>query len=624
MAQEQSNAKGQGRKLNTEINENYPEKLKALKERLKAVPQLPGVYLFKNLNGDVIYVGKARILRNRLRSYFQDPVKLDSKVRAMMSRVNDFDYIVTSGELEALILESNLIKSYQPHYNILLRDDKSYPYLKITLQEDYPRMFMTREKQHDDSRYFGPYTDVSALKNVMRLLTDLFPIRTCKDFRVGKRPCLNRDLGRCLAPCTGLVDQDKYLEMIGQVIAFLEGDTADLARQVESAMKEAAQNLEFETASRMRDTLAGIRKLSEEQKVVSSSPLETDLIALAGSDKDRLAVVFRIRGGKLVGKDSYRLQTSLAQEEGEVFSFFIQHYYRDNPDIPTEVLVSHIPADRELLESWLRDQRGVRTAIRVPVRGEKKRLLDMTRENAVLLWEERLRRDDTNRRVLIELARVLGLEVIPERIECYDISHLGGEETVGSMVVFTGGTKDSKSYRRFKLEEQNNDYQAMAAVLRRRLQAGLREDQAFLPLPDLIMVDGGLGQVNAASQVLQELAVDIPVIGLAKRHEEVFRPGDPQGLRWPRNSEILKLLQRIRDEAHRFAIEHSRKRVRKRSLISILDHIEGIGERRRQELLKAFGSLEKIKQATPEELAQVPGMNRRAAQAVYDFFHQHP
>lgn len=602
--------------------DNHPEKLKVLKQRLKAVPHLPGVYLFKNLNGDVIYVGKARLLRNRLRNYFQDPVRLDPKVRAMMSRVEDFDYIVTSGELEALILECNLIKSYQPRYNILLRDDKSYPYLKITLQDDFPRMIMTREKHHDDSRYFGPYVDVTALKDIMRLLADLFPIRTCKDFRMGRRPCLNRDLGRCLAPCTGQVDRETYRQMILQVIAFLEGETANLTRQLESAMQVAAQNLEFETAGHLRDTLAAIRKLSEDQKVVSASPMETDLIALAGSEKDRLVVVFRIRGGKLVGKDSYRLQASLAQEEGEVISFFVQQYYQDNHDIPAEVLVSHRPADRDLLESWLREERGVRTAIKVPVRGEKKRLLDMTQENAVLLWEERLRRDDTNRGILIELARVLGLEVVPERIECFDISHLGGEETVGSMVVFTDGTKDSKAYRRFKLEEQNNDYQAMATVLRRRLQAGIRGEQAFLPLPDLIMVDGGLGQVNAAAQVLQEMEVGIPVIGLAKRHEEVFRPGDSQALRWPRSSEILKLLQRIRDEAHRFAIEHSRKRVRKRSLVSVLDHIEGIGERRRQELLKAFGSLEKIKKATPEELAQVPGMNRRAAQAVYDFFHR--
>ncbi len=603
-------------------NNAYPEKLKNLKERLKAVPQLPGVYLFKNLNGDVIYVGKARILRNRLRSYFQDPEKLDPKVRAMMSRVHDFDYIVTSGDLEALILESNLIKSHQPRYNILLRDDKSYPYLKVTLQEDYPRITMTREKQHDDSRYFGPYTDVSAIKSVLRLLTDLFPIRTCKNFRIGRRPCLNRDIGKCLAPCTGEVDRDTYREMIRQVIAFLEGDTAGIARQVETEMKAAAENLEFEKAGRLRDTLIAIRKLSEEQKVVSTTLREMDLIALAGSASDRLVVVFRIRGGKLVGKDSYRLQASLAQDEGEVMSFFIRHYYRDIPDIPGEILVSHSPGDRELLESWLRELRGIKTVIRVPVRGEKKRLLDMTRENAVLLWEERLRRDDSNRGVLIELARVLGLEVVPERIECYDISHLGGEETVGAMVVFSGGVKDPRAYRRFKLKEQNNDYRAMAEVLRRRLEAGFRGEQSFLPLPDLILIDGGLGQVNAAYQVLRELEADIPVIGLAKRHEEVFRPGDPQGLRWPRNSEILKLLQRIRDEAHRFAIQHNRKRIRKRSLFSVLDHIEGIGERRRQELLKAFGSLDRIKAATPEELSRVPGMNRRAAQAVYEFFHQ--
>ncbi len=609
---------GQGRELSTE-RKNQPEKLKQLKQRLRAVPQLPGVYLLKNLNGDVIYVGKARRLRNRLRSYFKDPVQLDPKVRAMMSRVDNFDYIVTSSELEALILECNLIKSYQPHYNVLFRDDKSYPYLKITLQDDFPRMVMTREKTHDESRYFGPYADVTALKEILRLLNDLFPIRTCKNFH--SRPCLYSDMGRCLAPCTGQVDKETYREMIMQVISFLEGETAQITRELENAMQEAAQNLEFETAGRLRDTLAAIRKMNQEQKVVSSSPLETDLIALAGSEKDRLAVVFRIRGGKLVGKDTYRMQTFLEQKENEVISFFVQRYYQGNPDIPPEILVSRCPADRELLESWLWEEYGIKTTFKVPLRGEKKRLLDMTRENAVLLWEERLRRDDTNLKILIELARVLGLEVVPERIEGFDISHLGGNETVGSMVVFINGTKESKFYRRFKLEEQNNDYRAMAMVLRRRLMAGIRGDQAFVPLPDLILVDGGSGQVNAAAQVLEDLDMEIPVIGLAERKEEVFLPGDRQSLRWPRSSEILKLLQRIRDEAHRFAVQHSRQRVRKRSLVSVLDHIEGVGERRRQELLKAFGSVENIKKATPEELAQVTAMNRRVAQAVYDFFH---
>jgi len=603
-------------------DEGYPEKLRGLKERLRGVPKLPGVYLFKNLNGDVIYAGKAGVLRNRLRSYFQSLDRLDPKVRAMMARVEDFDYIVTAGEVEALVLESNLIKSYQPRYNILLRDDKSYPYLKITLQDDFPRLVITREKHHDDSRYFGPYVDVKALKDTVELLQELYPLRTCKILRMGRRPCLNRDLGRCAAPCTGEVDRESYRDMLVPVISFLEGDHGDLVRRLEGDMQEASRNLEFERAGRLRDYLGAVGKIGEGQKVVSESPLEADLMALAGSERERLVIIFRIRKGKLVEKDSFRLRVSLAQDKDEVLSFFIRRYYGEHRDIPREILAEHQPADGEALVAWLREQRGAKTDIKVPVRGEKRRLLDMALENAVLLWEEELRQEDGNRRILMELARLLELEVVPERIECFDISHLGGEETVGSMVVFQDGVRESKSYRRFKLEAQNNDFQAMDTVLRRRLSAGLRGEPGFLPMPDLIMVDGGLGQVNAAAAVIRDLELDIPAIGLAKKHEEVFRPGISEGIRWPRSSQVLRLLQRIRDEAHRFAIEHNRKRIRKRSLVSVLDHVPGIGERRRQELLKAFGSVERIRGASLEELAGVPGMNRRAAQAVYDFFRE--
>ncbi|NLB18663.1 MAG: excinuclease ABC subunit UvrC [Syntrophomonadaceae bacterium] len=602
--------------------ESYPENLSVLKDRLRGVPKLPGVYLFKNLIGDVIYVGKAGVLRNRLRSYFQPLDRLDPKVRAMMARVEDLDYIVTAGEVEALVLESNLIKSYQPRYNILLRDDKSYPYLKITFQEDFPRLVIAREKHHDDSRYFGPYVDVKALKDTLEFLRELFPLRTCKTLQIGRRPCLNRDLGRCVAPCTGEVDRESYREMLVPVISFLEGDHADLAQRLERDMQEASRNLEFERAGRLRDYIGAVRKIGEGQKVVSESPLEADLMALAGSERERLVIIFRIRNGKLVEKDSFRLRVSLAQDKGEVLSFFIQRYYGEHRYIPREILVEHQPADREALLAWLWEQRGAKADIKVPVRGEKRRLLDMALENAVLLWEEELRQEDSKRRILIELARLLELEVVPERIECFDISHLGGEETVGSMVVFQDGDRESKSYRRFKLEAQNNDFQAMDTVLRRRLSAGLRGDLSFLPMPDLIMVDGGLGQVNAAAAVIRDLNMDIPAIGLAKKNEEVFLPGVSEGIRWPRSSQVLRLLQRIRDEAHRFAIEHNRKRIRKRSLVSVLDHVPGIGERRRQELLKAFGSVERIRGASVEELAQVPGMNRRAAQSVYDFFRE--
>ncbi|MGE5404525.1 MAG: excinuclease ABC subunit UvrC [Candidatus Saccharibacteria bacterium] len=600
------------------------EHLSALKERLKVVPQLPGVYMFKNMNGDVIYVGKARILRNRLRSYFQDEERLDPKVRAMMMKVRDFDYVVTSGEVEALILECNMIKAYHPHYNIFFRDDKSYPYLKITLHEDFPRVIITREKMHDESRYFGPYADTGALRETVRLLTGLFPLRTCKDFKIGKRPCLNRDIGNCLAPCTGAVDKADYLSMVGQVVSFMEGNTRELVMEMEKEMRKASENLEFELAARLRDSLAAIKRVSEQQKVVSATQLENDLVVIIGRAAERLALVFRIRSGKLVAKDTFWLNISLGQEEPDIMAFFLQQYYSENPDIPAEILVSENPADAAVIEAWLgglRNDKSGKVSIKVPQRGEKKNLLDMARENAVLLWEERLRRSTTGQEILADLARVLNLPVVPERIECYDISHLGGEETVGSMVVFTGAEKDSKAYRRFKVSVGNNDFQSLAEVLERRLKAGMNGEPAFLPMPDILMMDGGLGQVNSAAQVIDKLGVDIPLISLAKKQEEIFRPGNSQSLKLSRNSEVLKLLQRIRDEAHRFAIGHNRQRIRKRSLTSILDTINGVGEKRRQALMKHYGSIEGIKKATIEELAAVPGMNSKSAQAVYNFFH---
>lgn len=609
------------------------ERLIELKERLKAVPLLPGVYLYKNLNGDVIYVGKARVLRNRLRSYFQDPERLDPKVRAMMMKVQDFDYIVTASEVEALVLECNMIKSYKPRYNIFFRDDKSYPYLKVTLHETYPRIMITREKGRDASRYFGPYTDAGAVKETVRILTAVFPLRTCKEFKIGRRPCLNRDIERCLAPCTGEVAPETYQVMIRQVISFLEGDTDELLERLQREMEKAAADLDFELAAQLRDSITGIRRMNEQQKVAMEKSFSADMIALAGSGRERLALLFTLRNGKLIGKESFQMHLSLGQTEEEALSFLIQQFYSAAGDIPSEILVDREPADRALLESWLTAQRAAgesagtgraasAAVIRVPARGEKKKLLDMAAENAQLLWEERLRKDDAVREILKELGGMLHLPVLPERIECFDISHLGGEETVASMVVFTGGEKDSKAYRRFKIQSvSNNDVESMREAINRRLAAALREDAAFLPLPDLLMVDGGLAQANAAAAAVSALHLDIPIISLAKRNEEIFRPGVGQPLRLPRSSEVLKLLQRMRDEAHRFAIEHNRKRIKNRSLVSILDHIAGIGEKRRNVLIKKFGSLEGIKKASVEELAAVGGMNRQAAEAVYQFFH---
>ncbi|MGE5370772.1 MAG: excinuclease ABC subunit UvrC [Solirubrobacterales bacterium] len=604
--------------------------LEALRERLKAVPLLSGVYLFKDGSGTVIYVGKARILRNRLRSYFAPPERLEPKVRAMMARVQDLDYIVTEGEVEALILESNLIKSYAPHYNILLRDDKSYPYLKITVAEAYPRVLITREKARDASRYFGPYADAGALRETVRLLTTVFPLRSCKSFKRGGRPCLNRDLGRCLAPCTGTVPAAEYQTMIDRIIAFAEGEVESMACEIEREMMAAAENLEFERAAALRDSLTAIRKMTEQQKVASESLVGLDIMASAGSGQERLVIVFRLRKGKLIGKESFRVRLALGQSEPEVLGFFLQQYYADHADIPVEILVSAEPTDREVLEAWLAEnaagkeaaRRHKKTVIRVPSRGEKRKLLDMAIENARLLWEEALRGENAHEKILTELALLLELEVVPERIECFDISHLAGEETVASMVVFTQGEKDAKAYRRFKVRTvTNNDVESMAEVIGRRLAAAAAGEKAFLPLPDLLMVDGGLAQANTAARVVAEAGLSLPVIGLAKKREEIYRPLISEPIRLPRTSEVLKLLQRVRDEAHRFAITHSRKRVRKRSLVSLLDHIPGIGESRRNALFASFGSLEGIKSASVEELAAVPGMNRLAAEAVHKFLH---
>ncbi|MGE5397184.1 MAG: excinuclease ABC subunit UvrC [Chitinophagales bacterium] len=597
------------------------DRILELKERLKAVPLLPGVYLFKDLNGEVIYVGKARVLRNRLRSYFRGPDNLDPKVKAMMMKVHEFDYVITSSELEALILECNMIKSYSPRYNIIFRDDKSYPYLKVTLQEDFPRAIITREKVRDVSRYFGPYADVGSIKETLRLLNQLFPLRTCKDFKIGRRPCLNHDIGRCLAPCTGLVDRGEYRNMVQRVISFLDGEVQELSRSLEKEMIAAAENMEFEAAASLRDSLAAIKKVAEQQKVVCSSSMQADIIAVVGQERQRLVLVFHIRAGRLIGKDTFWLNTSLGQRDEEVLYFFVQQYYSDNTDIPGEILLGISPSDQEVLEKWMMEQ-GIKTSFRIPARGEKKNLLTMAQDNAVLLWEESMRKSGSIQEVLAGLARLLDLSEIPERIECFDISHLGGEETVGSMVVFTNGEKDSASYRRFKLAVTNNDYQGMREILTRRMRNGLAGEEAFLPLPDLIMVDGGPGQAGVANQVIQELGADIPVIGLAKKYEEIHRPGVPEPIRLPRSSEVLKLVQRIRDESHRFAIGHNRQRIRKRSLTSVLDHIDGIGDKRKNELLKHYGSIEKIKAATIDELCQVPGMNHRAAEAVFAFFHR--
>lgn len=597
-------------------------KTEQLKERLKNVPLKPGVYMYKDQAGQVIYVGKAKALRQRMRSYFQSADRLHPKVRAMMGRVDDFDFIVTNSEVEALILENNLIKAYQPRYNIDLRDDKTYPYLKISMAEPYPRVYITREKKDKVSRYFGPYTDVASLKETLRLLTSLFPLRTCKTLRPLNRPCLNRDLKKCLAPCTGQVSKEEYLQMVEQIIAFMEGDSREVLKAKEAEMKEAAHNLEFEKAARLRDQINAIRKISEIQKVHLQSPWNLDLIGIIVGEKDSLASVFKIRSGKIMAKDTFWLNRPTGQDEGELMAQFLRRYYTDNEDIPKELMVSTLPAEQELIEEWLHSVTGHKVSIKVPQRGDKRSLLDMMMENAHLLFQERYEAESRQQAVLIHLSKMLELPVVPERIECYDISHLGGQETVASMVVFTQGVPDGSAYRRFKIkQDQNDDFASMRETLRRRFRQAQQQNPAFLPEPDLIVIDGGLGQVNAVQAVLDELGVEIPLVSLAEKNEEIYQPHRSEPLVLPRRDEGLRLLQRLRDEAHRFAVEYNRQRRTRRMTSSALDHIEGVGPQRRRALLKEFGSVNGIREASLEELAAVPSMNRTVARRVYEYFH---
>ncbi|MBP1762359.1 MAG: Excinuclease subunit, partial [Firmicutes bacterium] len=442
--------------------------MEALRERLKHVPLQPGVYLFKDQEGGVIYVGKAKILRNRLRSYFQSPEHLLPKVKAMMMRVADFDYVISSSEVEALILENNLIKAYQPRYNILLRDDKTYPYIKISA-EKYPRISIVRESKDKVSRYYGPYTEVGNVKETLKLLNNIFPLRTCKNLKEQTRPCLNFDLGKCLGPCSGQISEADYQAMVDGMVDFLEGRSQDLLAVKEAEMHAAAANLEFEKAARMRDQMKAIKALDARQQVIFDHPYFIDAIAMIAGEKENLALVFKIRNGQITAKDTYWLKRAIEEEKGEVMDFFLKYYYGENHDIPGIILLNEPPAEQQLLENWLKESSGKSVRMSIPSRGEKRHIMDMVSENARLLWEEKTQQDLKARRILLDLAEKLELEVIPERIECFDISHFAGEETVGSMVVFTSGKEDRKAYRRFKISRnQNDDFASLQEVLERR------------------------------------------------------------------------------------------------------------------------------------------------------------
>jgi len=595
-------------------------------ERLRALPEHPGVYLFKDAEGQIIYVGKSIALRNRVRSYFASPRNLDAKTRELAARIADFDIILTDSELEALILENTLIKEHRPRYNISLRDDKGYPFIKVTLNEEWPRVLKARRVEQDGARYFGPYSSTGSVDRTLRLLKKTFPYRGCHEKIDGRRrrPCLDYHIGRCLAPCVGYADPSVYQAAVQQVILFLEGKGDRVVQMVRQQMEEAATGLQFERAALLRDQLEDLEHVLEKQKVLSALAGDVDVIAFAQDDTEACVQVFFVRRGRLIGNEHFSLQGTAQEEAVQIMTSFVTQFYQAAAQVPETILLQHEIADRPVIEEWLRKKRGGKVTVRVPRQGEKRQLVDMVARNATETLEQlRLKWLSERQRqagALAELRDVLSLPGLPRRIEGYDISTLQGQAAVGSMVVFVDGAPARGHYRRFRIRtvEGQDDYAMMGEVLRRRFrratQAGAEDDK--WELPDLVLVDGGRGQANVAAEVLREAELAIPLLGLAKREEALHLPGRPDPLLLPRDSVALYLLQRIRDEAHRFAVTYHRSRRGKEGVSSRLDAIPGIGPRRRTALLKQFGSLEALRRASEEELAAIPGMNRAVARAL--------
>ena len=594
----------------------------AIKETLAVLPNAPGVYIMHDASGKVIYVGKAVILKNRVRSYFRPASQVSPKVRAIIAHVASIETIVTASEMEALILECNLIKKYRPRYNIDLKDDKTYPYLKITVGEAYPRMVLTRRVLKDGARYYGPFADAGALRDTMKLIRTMFPLRHCRNLNA-KRPCLQYHLHRCLAPCTGKVPVSEYRQLVDSVLLLLDGKVAQLEKELTAKMQEASDRLEFEAAARYRDSLLSVRKLAEKQKATTESG-DRDVVGLAMDDSGVCVQVFFIRSGKILGRDSFFLDQEIGEPGGEVLADFLKQYYHENHRPPREILVSEEleDSDRTLLSQWLSTLNEKTVDLLVPQRGLKHDLVLMAVNNAKKNLEERLRRGQASGQTGLDAAeqlqKALGLVKPLERMDCFDISHNQGRETVASMVVFRNGEPSKKDYRRYKLrstEGKPDDFKSMQEVVYRRYRD--LED-----LPSLIIIDGGKGQLSSACEVIRGLGIsgeEVPVIGLAKREEEIFKEGAHTSILLDKMSPALHLIQHIRDEAHRFAITYHRKRLARRNLVSVLDHLEGMGPKRRASLWKRFGSLEAMRQASVEDLAAVETMNRVVAERVHAF-----
>ncbi len=646
---------------------------------LNSLPHKPGIYIMKDGQGTIMYVGKAISLYNRVRSYFQESTDLSPKNRSMVAKVEDIEFVVVKNEVEALVLESNYIKEYRPKYNVLMRDDKSYPYIKVSLTEDFPRVYRVRSFHHDGNRYFGPYTNSGAVDATLDLLNKLFAFRTCRydastwappaqgeppegwRQKLLPRPCTQYYIHRCIAPCVAYATREEYDAVIKQVILFLEGKHDEVVKSLQEKMAAAAEKLNFEEAARIRDRIQAVERILEKQRIISTEGQDDqDVIAFASGEDETCAMTFFFRNGKLIGREFFILQGTRDSSPGEVMASFLQQFYESSPHIPPELVVEVEPDDRAVIQSWLREKRKGAISITAPKRGDKLRLIEMVKQNAREVLEQQrikwLTDSQKTQLALEELQEALNLAAPPQRIECYDISNTQGTNSVGAMVVFEAGRPKSSEYRRFKIKtvEGPDDFASHQEVLRRRFRNVAKQTAADVEiaseiithidtgieaadhassdetptaahfqhewaLPDLIIIDGGKGQLSAAMEVLQELHIDIPTVGLAKENEEIFTPGSPEPIILPRSSQGLYMVQRIRDEAHRFGITYHRKLRSDRTFKSVLDEIPGIGPKRKQALMKHFGSVRAMSAASVEDLAALDGMTRDAAEKVKEY-----
>ena len=610
-----------------------------IQEELKKLPGRPGVYIMHDENDHIIYVGKAVSLKNRVRQYFQTSRNKGVKIEQMVTHIRRFEYIVTDSELEALVLECNLIKEHHPKYNTMLMDDKTYPFIKVTTGEAFPRVVLSRKMQKDKARYFGPYTSSQAVRDTIDLIHKLYHLRSCNRSLprdIGKeRPCLNYHIKQCDAPCQGYISQEEYGKSVNEVLKFLNGNYDAVLKDLEEKMNAASEALEFERAIEYRELISSVKKVAQKQKITDSSGEDRDVLAVASHEGDAVVQVFFIRGGRLIGRDHFYLRITDGESPSEILNSFIMQYYAGTPFIPGELMLQAEVEDREVLEEWLTSKRGQKVTIRVPKKGTKEKLVELAQENARLVLfrdRERIKREEGRTIGAVkEVAALLGLNEIV-RMEAYDISNTNGFESVGSMVVYERGRPKRNDYRKFRIKgiQGADDYGSMREVLTRRFTHGLKEREEseelgkFTVFPDLIMMDGGKGQVNVALEVLDSLHLDIPVCGMVKDDHHRTRGLYYNNVELPidRSSEAFRLITRIQDEAHRFAIEYHRQLRGKGQVHSILDDIEGIGPARRKALMKNYAGLDEIRAASVEELAKIPSMNEKAAEAVYKFFHQ--